>query len=50
MSGTRYNPGALLVRMPPELHAEVKRAAKDADLSMAQWIRRALREALQAAS
>lgn len=37
----------MLVRMPPELHAEVKVAAAEEDMSMAQFIRAGVRMALQ---
>lgn len=36
----------MLVRLPPDLHQEAKQRAADEDLSVAQVIRRALREYL----
>jgi predicted HicB family RNase H-like nuclease len=33
----------VMVRMPPELHAEVKQRAEDEERSVAQTIRRAVR-------
>lgn len=36
----------LLVRMPLQLHRSLAKAAKEVDLSMAHWVRQAIREKL----
>lgn len=37
----------VLVRMPPELHQQVKSKAVAEDMPMAMWIRRVLRKAVR---
>jgi hypothetical protein len=39
---------SLVVRLPLEMHAELKVRAREDDLSMSQVVRRALRDYLQA--
>jgi predicted DNA-binding protein len=43
------NSQQVVIQMPPELHQQIKNRAAHEDLSMAQTIRRAIREYLEPA-
>ena len=46
-SGPQEEVQPLVVRLPVDMHAELKERARDDDLSMSQVVRRAIREYLR---